>query len=223
MRTSPRCAAPKAGPCAPGGTASPVPAPSLRRDPACAVEDPGVEAQRPSRARSELQSRFSPRGALEGGQSAPLSRVPDAARGEKGPTVVTCPARAPWTRPGSWAPIRRFGVWGRRVCSRGALVGPGSPVALRAAGPLLISARGGGAGEVSAEGSRPPGRNADGSGPRGYPARWPACLPAPPEIWGGGRGGRGGGGRRSRGRRHEPQNRMLEQGGFCIQLRRSDV
>ena len=61
--------------------------------------------------------------------------------------------------------------------------------ALLAAGPLLISARGGGAGEVSAEGSRPPGRDADGSGPRGYPARWPACLPAPPEIWGGGGGG----------------------------------
>lgn len=61
------------------------------------------------------------------------------------------------------------------------------------AGPLLISARGGGAGEVSGEGSRPPGRGADGSQPRGYPAR---RLPAPPEIWG---GGGGGGGARARG------------------------
>lgn len=132
-------------------------------------------------------------GRIGGWVKPPLSRAPDAARR---PQLVTCPARAPRTGPGSWAPIRRFGVWGRRVSSRGALVGPGAPVALFAAGPLLISARGGGAGEVSAEGSRPPGRDADGSGPRGYPARWPACLPAPPEIWGG--GGEAGGGGTSR-------------------------
>lgn len=61
------------------------------------------------------------------------------------------------------------------------------------AGQLLISARGGGTGEVSGEGSRPPGRGADGSQPRGYPIR---SLPAPPEIWG---GGGGGGGARARG------------------------
>lgn len=126
----------------------------------------------------------------------PLSRATDAACGGEGTEVVTCPARAPRTGPGSWAPIRSFGVWSGRVRSRGALAGPGTPAASFSAGLLLISARGGGAGEVSGEGSRPPGRDADGSRPRGYPARPPACppacQPAPPELWGGGGGGGGG-------------------------------
>ena len=104
----------------------------------------------------------------------PLSRAPDAACGGEGTEVVTCPARAPRTGPGSWAPIRSFGVWSGRVRSRGTLAGPGTPAASFSAGLPFISARGGGAGEVSGEGSWPPGRDADGSRPRGYPA----CPPA---------------------------------------------
>lgn len=77
--------------------------------------------------------------------------------------MLTCLVGAP--RDGSG--ILGGGVRRPRVASLRALGGPGAPAARSSVGPLLISARGRGADEVSGEGS--PGRGADGSEPRGTP------------------------------------------------------
>lgn len=122
----------------------------------------------------------SPGAPWRAGGKGPLSRTPPA--GGEGRRWLPVRRELRGTGPGSWG--FESGVSG----SRGG--GSGVPVtgARCSAGPALISARGSGAGEVSGDGSRPPGRGADGSGPRGYPARPPASSAG--NLGRGQRGGR---------------------------------
>lgn len=151
--------------------------------PARAVEAPGVRTPRSGRRSGDRSHGFS-RGPPATGREGPLPVLPEAScvgRGDRGGYL-----------PGdsSAGRVRDAGVPSsefRSPKSAGQEAGSAgrtqASAARFSAGPLLISARGGGVGEVSGEGSRPLGRGADGSGPRGYPA---CRLPAPPEIWGGG-------------------------------------
>ena len=169
----------------------------------------GARVPRSGRRSGDKSRGFFPASPRAGGEGS-LSSAPGRSCGEaREQRWLPAGRELRGTGPRSWG--SEFGVLGPRAGGSGGgerWQDP-DPAARFSEGPLLISARGGGAGEVSGEGSRTPGRGADGSRPRGYPARQ---LPR--------KSGAGAAGAAGAATRREPEPGVLMLGRFCTRLRR---